>query len=422
MWSELVPRPFFQLLATLVFKRLKCIICLSVWMIALLPNGYVQSGLSDTTRTHEKIDPRYRIGAYYFGYWGPHFPADQLKHYQEKFRKSPDWWAGVRDLHDATPLAQGLFPGDFAHLKPEIGYYNLANPQVVERHIQQALEYGLSFFNFYFFWDGEAGREKYADGLESYLLAQNRKEIGFLLSIVADQANPIPREAFAKVVAHISEHYLAEANYLKMEGGRPVVELLLNQGIGDGSSEDSDLFLGQLRSDVLTRLGVDPFIIVSSSAGHFEKIRGVNGYTCTDHYWYPEGLKSPVKPYESYIDSIGPFFDLMKKKVGEENFFYCVSSGHDERPRIYLNPQANSDVDVERVRRALPYYSDRSPLLFASALRRVKTRMDSGVSHSAEYLMVYAWNEWNEGGVIEPDAKDGAVYLSTIAKVFSSHE
>jgi hypothetical protein len=67
----------------------------------------------------------------------------------------------------------------------------------------------------------------------------------------------------------------------------------------------------------------------------------------------------------------------------------------------------------------LPFYTDRSPQLFREALRKTKALMDTSSSLLKNYLNVYAWNEWNEGGVIEPNEKDGDAYLSAIGDVFA---
>ncbi len=369
----------------------------------------------------ERISKSYKLGAYYFGYWGPHFPTDQLRHYEQKFGKSADWWAGVRDLRDSSDVGGGLYQGNFRHLKPALGYYDLSNPRVIEQHIRQAIRYGLSFFNFYFFWDSALGSEKYGDGTSSFLIAENRDAIDFMISIVADAADPIPRQSFDAVADHLVTAYIWRSNYLTVPGGRPLVEILHNQGLGNGSAEDTDAFLRRLREIVRKRLGVNPFFIVSTSAQKFSNVLEADGYTCSDHYWYPEGLKTLVKSYESYIRSIDAYFDLMNRVVGDSSFFYCISSGHDERPRLYLNPGANSKEQIERLRTMLPYYLERSPARFAAALRRVKARMDSRASRWGNYLMIYAWNEWNEGGIIEPDEQNGEAYLAAIAEVFADH-
>jgi hypothetical protein len=34
------------------------------------------------------------------------------------------------------------------------------------------------------------------------------------------------------------------------------------------------------------------------------------------------------------------------------------------------------------------------------------------------YMTMYAWNEWHEGGIIEPNVRDGDYYLRTLQSTF----
>lgn len=63
-------------------------------------------------------------------------------------------------------------------------------------------------------------------------------------------------------------------------------------------------------------------------------------------------------------------------------------------------------------------YSDQS---FATALRNIKDWMDARVDTAdplAQHLTIYAWNEWHEGGIIEPNSRDGARLLNLINDIF----
>jgi hypothetical protein len=363
----------------------------------------------------------YRIGAYYFGYWGPSFPVDQLRHYRRVFGRAGDPWSGVRDLHDAGPAGETpLYAGDFRHLKPAIGYYDLSRVATVETQIGQAAGAGLDYFNFYFYWNAAAGGEKYGDGLNSFLQARNRADIGFMLSLVSSRGDSdIPAQDYATVAAHVVETYFRQTNYLRSPDGRLMFEALDTRGIGDGAPEAVDAFLATLRKTARDRLGLDLFVLSSANQRGYGRWRQADGVTCSDHFYFPEGPGALRKPYESAIDAIEPYFDLIAKSIpGNEAILYCVSSGHDERPRLYLNTSANTPRSIEAIRQKLPFYTDRSPQLFRAALARTKALMDASASPLKSYLNVYAWNEWNEGGIVEPNARDGDAYLAAITQVF----
>ncbi|GAA4983670.1 hypothetical protein HD597_000223 [Nonomuraea thailandensis] len=85
----------------------------------------------------------------------------------------------------------------------------------------------------------------------------------------------------------------------------------------------------------------------------------------------------------------------------------CAASGFDERPRFpHLIP------DRTKIR----YYEDQTPELFAQGLSHIRADIaDSGhISAVDNFVSIYAWNEWHEGGIIEPNAKDGCLYLGLI--------
>ena len=130
-----------------------------------------------------------RVGAYFFGMWSPsafqvikgfpfklpdfYFRAEtpvqplyandgkQITGYATQgLVPKEDWWTGVRDLWDkercwpANPADASddylaLRKGDFSHLQPMIGYYDLSKPETIRQHIAQARAFGLEFFNFY---------------------------------------------------------------------------------------------------------------------------------------------------------------------------------------------------------------------------------------------------------------------------------
>jgi hypothetical protein len=137
-------------------------------------------------RSSTDNEPLYR-GAYYFGMWSAAafqsiagWPFANPGFYGPS--RSNDWWLGVRDMYsnncaisDPSNPPPEFFAScklDWSHLKPVIGFYDLTDVGVIERHIQQATENGIGFFMFYWFWNYWTG-ENLNDGLEGFLKARN---------------------------------------------------------------------------------------------------------------------------------------------------------------------------------------------------------------------------------------------------------
>jgi Glycosyltransferase WbsX len=47
------------------------------------------------------------------------------------------------------------------------------------------------------------------------------------------------------------------------------------------------------------------------------------------------------------------------------------------------------------------------------------SRRSTRISPVDNFLLVYAWNEWDEGGTIEPDAEYGCKYLDILQQQLS---
>jgi hypothetical protein len=82
------------------------------------------------------------------------------------------------------------------------------------------------------------------------------------------------------------------------------------------------------------------------------------------------------------------------------------------------SPRAPLDKPFELGELPFSYIlSDNTPELFEESLRRAKKFVDE---HNKEprIITIYAWNEWTEGGYLEPDTVNGMAYLEAIKRVF----
>lgn len=112
-----------------------------------------------------------QVGAYYFGFFSPEAPY--LSAVKTVYGRA-DWRGGVRDFYERSGPAYAKWKnGSFDHLKPQIGHYDQSKVETLEKHIDQAADGGLTFFNFYFYWS-QSKKQSYVDaGLRSFMLAKN---------------------------------------------------------------------------------------------------------------------------------------------------------------------------------------------------------------------------------------------------------
>ncbi|MFC4121430.1 glycoside hydrolase family 99-like domain-containing protein [Nonomuraea zeae] len=352
-----------------------------------------------------------RAGAIYFGTFNPD-AKNMIKATKNVFGRDNDWWGGVRDFSGGDPSVPQNTQGwddDFRHLKPQIGFYDDSRPETLETHIAQATEGGLDFFQFYWYWDTVSKQSPavFKASLSAFAQARNRSDIDFTLTICAHPWGglQIPKEDFATVARHLTSQFLDQSNYLRANDGRLVVSLCDRRGLGDGSDADTQAFVNAVRHEARDVLGEELLVL-----GNWEAMLdrsaptrwGADGAYCgvrIDH----------VKSYENYVNQMPAYLD-----AGPTQFMRCAASDFDERPRFpHLIP------DRSKIR----YYADQTPELFAAALSRVRSDITESRRISAvdNFVSIYAWNEFHEGGVIEPNAKDGCMYLGLVREHLALH-
>lgn len=344
-----------------------------------------------------------RAGAIYFGMFNPN-SKNVIAATKKVFGRDGDWWGGVRDFSGADPDVPENTQGwneDFGHLKPRIGFYDDSRPETVEKHIDQATGAGLDFFQFYWYWDSarQASPEQFEASLAAFAQARNRDDIDFALTVCAHPWGglQIPRSDYATVAKRFATTFFDQPNYLRANDGQLILGLCDRRGLGDGSDADTRAFVAAVREQAAL-IGEKVLVL-----GYWEAMLdqaaparwGADGAYCgvrIDH----------VKKYADYVAAMPAYFGATPPQ-----FMRCAASDFDERPRYpHLIP------DRTKIR----YYADQTPELFAQGLSRIRTDIaNSGhISAVDNFVSIYAWNEWHEGGIIEPNAKEGCLYLGLI--------
>ncbi|WP_442756478.1 glycoside hydrolase family 99-like domain-containing protein [Methylocystis sp. JAN1] len=372
----------------------------------------------------------FRIGAYYFGMFSPEAwgrgkgrIAERIAKFYGKGGDDPYWWAGVRDFYEGRlpealeseyPAAADFFHKDWSRLKPEIGWYNQRDPRTLERHIEQATSNGVSFFNFYWYWDADLGDEALNDGLNSFLEARNGSDMDFMLSICEHGWRlSIPAEQYDRVAGLLVRKYLSKPNYLHDGVGRPILQLCDANGIRSGDSDHgskidiaaAEKFVASIRSEAKTALDEEVDILVrmdSKDAGELRKSAIFDGGSCVAPVLDRRDLAANYAMHPGWFAKVAQGWPFMP----------CFNERMDERPRVGIMKPPEEIFFFEQAA---------DPGTFAVGLRAVKTWMDQRKSEDlSRFLAIYAWNEWHEGGVLEPTKKDGAALIREIPQVFQT--
>jgi hypothetical protein len=343
-----------------------------------------------------------RAGAVYFGMFNTNGHGTIIARTKEIYGRDNDWWGGVRDFRSGTHYATDNWPGqDWSYLKPSIGYYDDSLPATLEKHITQATSAGLSFFNFYWYWDNtKQTNTTTAAALDAFGKAKNKDTIDFTVGVCAHPYSTlqIPTDQYGAVAANLMQ-YLGQDNTLRTNDGRKILNICDARGLGDGSPAQVKQFADAVRAKAKADLDEDIYVMINQAGFDPRQVAAAGGdapYCTTD------GPAIEGGSYANYLQGQRAFYAQAPAAYGR-----CVLSDFDERPRF---PIETTDVN------AIRWMPDQSFDGYRQAVRNVAADMAGSTRPTAvdNYVWLYAWNEWHEGGVIEPNERDGCAYLDIL--------
>ena len=327
------------------------------------------------------------------------------------------------------------FEGHCQPRQPLWGYGLDDDPEVVEKWIQTALEYGVNTFIYDWYWyrdpDGYSG-PFLEDALnKGFLGAPSNKKMNFYLMYAnhdvkysywnyhkwgadADSLLFNPRvgmEDWKKIVDRVITQYFHLPNYVKIDGC-PVFAMINPDIFRQGFSSDGEAaaameyFREEVRKAGFPGLhlqfnpgaGSDPSPARKERTAENIRLLGINsiafynmgGFDC-DYITHNENALRMRRNTEAAYDI--PLFPT-------------VSIGWDDTPRFPLK-------DGRHVTRF-----HQTPEVFGSYLRTAKEYADAHRDTQPPFVMINAWNEWVEGSYLLPDRLNGYAYLEEVRKVF----
>lgn len=234
----------------------------------------------------------------------------------------------------------------------------------------------------------------------------------FQLSIFSHPWDPelaIPENQFKTSSEALAKLYLNRANYLKI-GTKPVIAIGDAKGIGDGTPAAVGRFVQALRRAAFNFNSRQELIVLIGLGAliGWHLVPDVEG---TQTHVPNHGNMPPGIAYASWIDGVVPFFKMVTQAMPLP-LAPSFASNFDERPR--------QDVMIPDPG-AIRYFSNVTLAEIERGLTEVVQYAKAQPSPIAKLISIYAWNEWHEGGVIEPDVKNGDAYLKSIAKVLRAN-
>jgi len=312
----------------------------------------------------------FEVGVYYFPGWN-----------------SSERWQPLRAYPERTPV---------------LGFYREGDPEVADWHIKFAVEHGITFFCYDWYWN--RGDTQLTHALhDGYFKARYRSLLKFCLLWANHAPTVHSPEDNAAVCRYWIENYFRRPEYFKIDA-RPLLVIF------DPGSMKRDLGIAGSREAIalwhrMTREGGAGEVLVAGcgtpgaaledlKAMGFDAVTGYNWPTCG------AGGRNRVP----YAEIARAQYDAWWLPMARRNLLPVIvpaSPGWDSRPWH----GAKAFVQTER-----------SPAAFAEHLT-LAARFAQETA-SPRVVLIEAWNEWGEGSYCEPHKEYGFAHLDAVRRVF----
>ena len=325
----------------------------------------------------KKLESEYEIGAYYFPGWSKR--------------------SGWDKIDDAAPIR-----------KPLLGYYDEANPEVVDWQIKWAAENGIQFFLVDWYW--KKGQIHLDHWVRAFQQAKYRSNLKWAMMWANHTGyGTHSTEDWKNVTQYWLDHYFNTPEYYTIDG-KPVVvmwdaSIVDHDMIEEAKQEGLDLKPGEgckraikIVRDMCVEAGYPGvYFIAMKWPEHAVDPATVQKYadqgfdaTTIYHFMYGgKGVKNPqLYSFDEVAAAQKPNWDE-RAKTGILPTIPNISTGWDSRPWHGFRSTVVYDRSVEAFRRILKDYKEYAK---ETGNKRV---------------VLGPLNEWGEGSYIEPNNEFG---------------
>jgi len=353
--------------------------------------------------------------------------------YLPQFHPIPEndhWWGRGFTEWTNVKTAKPQFPGHHQPHQPDpdLGYYDLREPEVMVRQAALARKYGIHGFVFYHYWfEGRRLLEKPV----ASILENKHFKMPFCLCWANENwsrrwdgmdDDVIMRQTYSATddLAHIREliPFFRDERYCKHRG-RPVLLVYRSEDLPD-PEQTAELWRQEVRKagfkDIyLLRVEGITDAIDPARHGFDAAVEFAPDWRCLTRQVYidkygrshedssvaePGSLSNRVFLYEDIV------LAMLAKKEPSYKRYPCVFPAWDNSAR--------------RQKLSATIIYGNSPERYRRFLEEVVRRTWKKFAHDDRLIFINAWNEWGEGCHLEPDLHDGFGFLQATREVLQS--
>jgi len=328
------------------------------------------------------------VGAYYFEGWaGRNRLADDPN----------EPWARNAPMHLTRRMVE-----EFPEREPVWGWRS-DSLEIMERQIDLAADHGIAFFAFCWYWhdNGQAinkaaiREDPKHRCLDLFLKARNSRRMKFCLLVANHEGFEIKGAANWKQAGEFWLPYLKHPQHVTV-GGKPLLLIF--------SSKDGDRDGFAAMQESARKAGLPGLAI----AGCGDEVLDAS-YTHHARYNVVPGWEKGLEEH-SYAE-LAAANQAAWRGSATQPCLPIVTAGWDRRP--WENP-------ADPKQKYCWYHPDRSPEQFAASVRDAVVWMDQHPEKTTaeRIVLIYAWNEFGEGGHIAPTRGDpDGKYLKALKAV-----
>lgn len=286
---------------------------------------------------------------------------------------------------------------------------------VVDREIAYARDAGIDYWAFCWYhpeaWPPHS--REMTRCLDLYRASRHVSDINYCL-ILLGGVHLGPKERWEETTTRLVA-YFKDPSYQRVKDGRPLVFLfdVRNAITHFGSEEDTRKALTALRHAASEAGTGNPYLtlMVFNPPEEARYVEALGGDALSAYSNPPHELEARELPYEDLIER-NRWFRETAHNLGVK-VIPTVNTGWDFRPEAdpevsYRHPRANWNAQASPAEIAGHV---------AETLEWVRGHPETC---EANAVIIYAWNEFNEGGWLTPTLKEGAARLDALRHVLES--
>jgi len=288
--------------------------------------------------------------------------------------------------------------------------------QVMESEIAYAAGAGLDYWAFCYSHPRAGKVDQHSYGLNLYLSSKRKADLNFCLILMgAGYSGPQEEWRTAAVEGFIK--LFREPTYQKVLGARPLLYIFYVNGMPRyfGSEAAVKEALDYLRAETIAAGLQPPYIVAMVWSGQMgteavDKMGfdAISAYASVDLIHGDQGY-----PYSTLAAANRQFWE--ECRATGKQVIPIVSAGWDPRPR-WANAKRFEELYQSPPRG--PWYEQPTPQELADNLRAaLEWNRQNEAQAEANAVIIYAWNESDEGGWLVPTRSEGAARLDAIQRV-----